>query len=124
MASRGRRDKHRSPSPRTAELLGLDPCRAALPAASQVKLTDHAVQRFRERVAPELTAAEARRTLVKLKGGAKVLRDRPSWIGPVAWSRGFTTTGYIVITTSPACVLPIECRDGHFIATTCLAGTR
>jgi hypothetical protein len=124
VASRGRRDHHRSPSPRTAELLGLDPCRAALPAASQVKLTYHAVERFRERIAPEMTIGEARRTLTALKAGARVLRDRPAWAGRTAWERQFTTTGYIVITSTPACVLPIEARDGMFLATTCLAGTR
>lgn len=126
MASRGRRDQRSSPSAGTAELLGLL-CPTRLPPASKVALTAHCVERFRERVKPDMEFAEARRLLVKMIGGCHVVRERPDGFG-----RGLDelmpsdTVAFIVIPARQGGVplaLPIRhAGGGQFIATTCLVG--
>lgn len=115
-------------SGRLAELLDLDHGETRLPPASRVKLTAHAVDRFRSRAAPGLKLNEAKRRLLGLKGGAKMVKHRPSWCGggpnPKVEHR-LLTVGYVVVEDhEPPIALPIELHDGQPVATTCLVAVR
>lgn len=129
MASRGRRDSRSSPTAGTAELLGLL-CRTRLPPASRVQLSTHCIERFIERVKPELSVGEAGRLLRQMKGGCHVLRERPNGFGrPEAGELiPNDTVGYVVIPARQGGIsiaLPIQHRGGgEFVATTCLVASR
>lgn len=110
-----------------AELLGLDHGDSKLPAASRVRLTHHAVERFRSRAARGMSLNEARRELMRVKAGAKVVKHRPSWLGgrEATPDHALLTVGYVVVEDhEPPIALPIENRDGEAIATTCLVALR
>lgn len=124
MASRGRRDSRSSPTAGTAELLGLL-CPVRMPRASKVALTTHCVERFRERVKPDMDFREARRALVGLIGGCHVMRERPPGFGPgLAEMMPSDTLGFIYVPARQggvAMALPIRhAGGGQFVATTCL----
>lgn len=116
-----RKLRTRRPSARAVELLGLE-VRSTLPPASQVKLTRHAVQRYRERVNPDASIAQAGVELRALMSGAKVRVDKPRWTGPPQrFERAMRTIGYVVCDRGPTLIaLPIEMSDGKPVATTVL----
>lgn len=120
------RIKPRRVSQRLAKLLDLDDGEARLPQASRIRLSQHAFDRFRERVEPDLSAAGARRLLIDLKRDAHVRRERPGWLNGEEEEarRVLEVVGYIVIeATSPRCALPVvraRAGDHPWVATTCL----
>lgn len=117
----------RRPTPRTVELLGLEQ-RATLPPASRVKLTRHAIERYRERVAgiDRVSVRDAERELRELMRGAKVRVAKPQWCGPPRrYEDAVRTVGYVIVERSvPPCALPLEMSNGAVVATTCLVPRR
>lgn len=114
------RMRPKRPSQGTADLLGLLSA-PRLPAASRVVLSPHAVKRFVERCAPELSLHEARTELRRMTGGARVFHSRPLWAGPPG-EHDADVIGYVVPRDMPCPVaLPVRVIDGRYVATTCLA---
>lgn len=122
---RRKHGKLRNPDMRTATLLGLGAVETRLPAASRVKLTAHAVQRFQERCAPDLSLHAARRRLCELKGGARVSHCRPEWAGvdDVTDPSPLGVIGWVILDLGGGerCALPVRVReDGEPFAATCI----
>jgi len=119
MASRVRK---RMPSASLAKKLGLvQP--PPLPRPDRVRLTFHAVQRFRQRVASELTMDDARRALEALVRDAQVVRERPAWLGRESLEeRQFTTAAYLIVPNAGPVpfALPVVFSNGVARALTCL----
>lgn len=83
-----------------------------------IQLSEHAIQRFRERVRPALGVAEAEGELARLAPVGDLLSEAPAWH---AVSTAALAPWYLVIAD---CVLPLRphWRDPDvLIATTCLA---
>jgi hypothetical protein len=78
-----------------------------------VGITDHAVERYRERVHPELTFAEARRRLIDLARKAERVAEPP-------WGRTGNAVAWLLVEFGVA--LPLVARKGgsRLAAATCL----
>lgn len=121
--SRRKHGKLRAPDLRTAHLLGLNAVETRLPAASQVRLTKHAVERFQQRCEPGLSIGAARGKLDRLKRGARVLPQRPEWIGEEQMNgNALGVLGWIVVELpGKRCVMPVRVDEqGAPFAATCL----
>ncbi len=80
-----------------------------------IRVTDHAVERFRERVLPDLTPAKARAELEHLVAGA----GEPSWERPWPSLRGGRRYLSIMFGVVLALQEPRRGRGG-LVATTCI----
>jgi hypothetical protein len=81
-----------------------------------VNFSGHALERYRERIRPEMTDDEqVRSELSKLLGTAIVTRERPGWVRP---GTGAKPAAYLVLADSIC--LPLVASGGELIATSTL----
>jgi hypothetical protein len=85
-----------------------------------VVLSRRALQRYGERVRPDLSAAEAAAELRERARRGRVWRRRPTWLAMGA--KPTNAAGFLVLVGDPEVVLPLVINeDGAVVATTAKA---
>ena len=86
---------------------------ASLPAAAAVRISDHAVEQYQQRIKPGLDLDAAQAELEQLRAVAQINASAPGWVNAVRQAPCYLLIG-------DAIVLPVlPDRDG-WVATTCL----
>ena len=82
---------------------------------SEIRLSNHCVDRFLERFRPALDWSSAKRELLRLLGCGSVRSDAPSWLADRALQEADC-----YLTVGEDLVLPLVHDGGDWIARTCL----
>lgn len=82
-----------------------------------IELTSHAIQRFHERIKPNLDRDQAETELRALLEIAEHVTEKPEWAGHDGF--GMPSDCWMVI--PDCCALPCRvCRDGHLAVLSCI----
>ena len=84
----------------------------------EIQLTQHAIERFHERVRPSLTLSAAEDELARLVAFARVVSDPPSWH---AERQRRTAAAYLVIGDLVLPAEPLVSEPEVLVAVTCIA---
>lgn len=90
-----------------------------MPARTQVRISNHCVDRFRERVAPHLDHSSARRILAERLKSAKPVQSPPHWALGTGGSQHDNLL-YLMIDERICVTISAARSDGHPIASTVL----
>jgi len=86
---------------------------ASLPPAATVRISDHAVAQYQQRVKPGLDLNAARAELEQLRAVAQIATSAPGWVNAVRQAPCYLLIG-------DAIVLPVLPDRNGWVATTCL----
>ncbi len=93
--------------------LGATVCAMTNTASESVRISAHAVDRYRERIKPGLDEAAARIELERLRAVGTVVREPPTWLHAADHAPCYLLFGDDI-------VLPLLHADGGWIASTCV----
>ena len=86
---------------------------ASLPAAAAVRISDHAVEQYRQRIKPGFDLDAAQAELEQLRAVAQIAASAPEWVNAVRQAPCYLLIG-------DAIVLPVLRDRNGWVATTCL----
>jgi hypothetical protein len=84
-----------------------------LPAAQAVRISDHAVEQYQQRIKPGFDLDAAQAELEKLRTVAQIAASAPEWVNAVRQAPCYLLIG-------DAIVLPVLRDRNGWVATTCL----
>jgi hypothetical protein len=85
----------------------------SLPAAEAVRISDHAVEQYQQRIKPGFDLQAAQAELEQLRAVAQIATSAPEWVNAVRQAPCYLLIG-------DAIVLPVLRDRNGWVATTCL----
>jgi hypothetical protein len=85
----------------------------SLPAAEAVRISDHAVEQYRQRIKPGFDLGGAQAELEQLRAVGQIAASAPGWVNAVRQAPCYLLIG-------DAIVLPVLRDRNGWVATTCL----